>query len=94
MERIMIDRQFEPGKPGWSDCAPQHRGGTPTTEERRQAGPPATLDQNIEQAFDGTEDIDKNLQQQAYPIRLLKRRYGLSHNYAAFVAAEFRWEGA
>jgi len=41
-----------------------------------------------------TNDTVKTWERQAYPIRLLKERYGLYHNYAAFVAAEFRWEGA
>jgi hypothetical protein len=90
----MNERQFKLRESGQDVAGPQHRKGIPQNEERRQAGPPATLDQNIEQAFDVTEGTGKSLRRQAYPIRLLKRRYGLSHNYAAFVAAEFRWEGA
>jgi len=89
----MQGRRLEPGKSGRSELAPQHRGGASDNEERRQAGPPATLSQIIEQAFDISEDTGKSLQRQAYPVRLLIKRYGLSHNYAGLVAAELRWEG-
>jgi hypothetical protein len=89
----MDERRFAPVEPGPRVPVPQHRGGTLKSEERRQAGPPATLDQGIEKAFDITENTRKDRQRQAYPIRVLKRRYALSGSYAAIVAAEFRWEG-
>jgi len=90
---IMHSRKFEPVESGQTASAPQHRGGTSKNEERRQAGTPATLEGNIDNAIDATDDTGKRLQRQAYPIRLLKQRYGLSHNYASFVTAEFGWGG-
>jgi hypothetical protein len=41
-----------------------------------------------------TEQLNRIPELQAYPIRWLKQRYRLSSTYAAFVAAELRWEGA
>jgi hypothetical protein len=89
----MQGRQFGPADPGQVASAPQHRGETPKKGERRQAGTPATLDRNIEKAFDETEDTGKHPQRQAYPVRWLKRWYGLSQNFAVLLAAEFRWGG-
>jgi|HubBroStandDraft_6_1064221.scaffolds.fasta_scaffold345511_1 hypothetical protein len=89
----MNERRFEAGKPRWGEPAPQNRAGAPSNEERRQAGTLATLDRSIEKAFDETEDTDKRPQQQAYPIRLLKQRYGLSQKFAVLLTAEFRWGG-
>jgi hypothetical protein len=89
----MISGEFAPKEPALGVPVPQLRGGAPNNEERRQAGPPATLDQNIEQAFDVAQGSCKHLERQADPIRWLKQRYGLSRNYAAVVAAEFRWGG-
>lgn len=89
----MNERPFEPGEAGLAIPAPQHPGGTAEKEKRRRAGTPATLGENIEQAFDGTEDTGKRQQWQAY-IRWLNGRYGLSSAYVALVWAEFRWGGA
>jgi hypothetical protein len=90
----MNERQFEPGEPGSCDPAWDHRGGTPEKAERRQAGTPATLVGNIDNAIDEIDDSVKRRLEQSYPVRLLKQRYGLSRNYAAFIAAEFRWGDA
>jgi hypothetical protein len=94
MERTMSERQFGPVNSGWVISVPRLRGGTVKQEVRRQAGPPATHDQDIEKAFDVAQDTGEGLRRQAYPIRFLKQRCGLSRNCAAFVAAEFRWGGA
>ncbi len=85
--------EFEPGDPGWDEPGPQHRGGTSENEERRQAGTLATLEGNIDKAIDEIDDTGKCRLQQAYPIRWLQQRYGLSRNYAAFLAADFRRAG-
>jgi hypothetical protein len=90
-ERTMNERRFEPGETGWGEPAPQNRAVTPSNDERRQAGTPATLDRNIEKAFDETEDTGKHPQWQAYPARWLKWWYGLSQNFAVLLAAELRW---
>ena len=87
----MNKRRFEPGETGSRDPARQHRVPSPSNEERRQAGTPATLDRNIEKAFDETEDTGKHPQRQADPVRWLKRWYGLSQNFAVLLAAELRW---
>jgi hypothetical protein len=89
----MVSKDFVPGKPGRGVPAAHGRGGASKTGEPRQAGPPATLGQIIEQAFDVSEHTDEFAQRQAYPIRLLMQRYGLSHNHAALVAAELHREG-
>jgi hypothetical protein len=94
VERIMSERQFAPDEPGWRDLAPQHCGGTPEINKRRRADPPATLNQHIEQAFDGGDDTGESLQRQAYPISSVEQGYGLFRNYAAVVTAEFRREDA
>jgi len=89
----MNGRQFEPGETGSRNPARQHRVASSSNEERRQAGTLATLDRNIEKPFDETEDTGKHPQRQAYPVRWLKRWYGLSQNFAVLLAAEFRWGG-
>ena len=90
----MNERQFGPVKSGWGvfwSAAPRKE----TRKRRaRRAGPPKRLEGNIDKAIDKSNDIEKSRQGQPYPIRLLKQRYRLSNTYAAFVAAEFRWEGA
>ena len=74
----MVSKELGPGQPGRGDPAAHSRVGMPNTEVRRQAGPPATHHQDIEQAFDVTEDTGKRLQRQGYPVRWLKQRYRLS----------------
>jgi hypothetical protein len=91
METTMLSGNVEPANPGWGDPAPRNRGGTPEKVERRQAGTPATLVGNIDNAIDEIDDTGKRRLEQSYPVRLLKQRYGLSRNYAAFIAAQFRW---
>jgi hypothetical protein len=93
-ETIMSERQLRLDEAGWRDLSPQHCGGTPATKKRRRAGPPATLNQHIEQAFDGGDDTGESLQRQAYPISSVEQGYGLFRNYAAVVTAEFRREDA
>jgi hypothetical protein len=90
----MNGRQFGPGKPGSRDAARQHREASSENQERRLTGPRAALQVQYKKMLYTTDDNIKTSERQAYPIRLLKQRYGLSYNYAAFVAAEFRWEGA
>ena len=73
---------------------PRVRGRRPIKEKPRRAGPPERLEGNIDKAIDKPNNAEKSRQEQPYPVRFLSQRYGLSRNYAAFVAAEFRWEGA
>ena len=90
----MNERWFEPGAPGGSGSASDTRAGSPKKGERRLTGPQTALQmQNVEVLYAKDGNL-KSSPQQAYPIRWLKRRYGLSRNYAAFVAAEFRWGDA
>jgi hypothetical protein len=89
----MNGRKFEPVKSGPRRPVRQSSQGPFNNEERRQAGTPATLEGNIDIAIDVTENTAKSLQQQPYPVRWLKQRYGLPLNFAAFLAAEFRWGG-
>ena len=87
----MVDREFESGRSGPGVPLPR-RGGMRKTEEHRRAGTPAMPEGSIDNAIDNTDNTGKRPQRQAYPIRVLKRRYVLSRNYAAIVAA--RWEAA
>jgi hypothetical protein len=94
MRGTMKKQTLQPVEAGLGIPVPHPRGGTLKNEERRRAGPPATLYEGIEQAFDVSKGNGKALERQAYPIRWLKQRYGLSPTYAAIVAAEFVREDA
>jgi len=94
MERTMNERQFGPVKSGSEIPVPQRGAGTPQNRERPLNGPQEALKGDIENTFDVDDNTGKILEPQAYPIRWLRQRYRLSRNYAAFVAVEFRWEGA
>jgi hypothetical protein len=89
----MDERRFAPVEPGPRVPVPQQRGESLKNEVRRQAGPPATHDQDIEKAFDIANGTGNRQRRQPYPVRVLKRRYALSGNFAAIVAAELRWGG-
>jgi hypothetical protein len=52
----MQSRRFKPVESGQAASAPQHRGETPKKEERGQAGIPATLEGNIDNAIDKKHD--------------------------------------
>src|SRR5215469_7343141 len=93
-ERTMNERQFGPVKSGSEIPAPQRSAGIHKKRERRPNGPQEALKGNIENTFDVNNNTGKIPESQAYLIRWLRRRYRLSRNYAAFVAAKFRWEGA
>jgi hypothetical protein len=90
----MDGTEVEPGESGRNVLVPRQSAGTPKVGKHPLTGPQRMLDENIGKTIDTTDNIGKPRQRQAYPIRLLKQRYGLSQNYAAFLAAEFRWEGA
>jgi hypothetical protein len=88
METVVNERWFEPGAPGGCDFAPEVRAGSLKKGERRLTGPQTALQmQNVEVLYAGDGNL-KFSQRQAYPIRWLKRRYGLFRNYPAIVAAE------
>ena len=85
----MNGRQFGPGKPGSRD-ARQHREASSQNQEPHPTGPRAALHVQYEKMLYTTDNTAKPWQRQAYPIRGLKRRYGLSQNIAVLLAAEFR----
>jgi hypothetical protein len=87
----MYDRQFKPVKPGHGVPVPQNRGGIPKNEERRQAGTPATLEGNIDNTIDKSQDTGGRPGTQAYPARWLRAHYAISGAFAAIIAAEFGW---
>ena len=89
----MQSRRFKPVEPGRAASAPQHRGGTPKKEERRQAGTPATLEGNIDNAIDGPDDTGNRAGPQAYPVRWLVSRYPVSPAVAEVIANELGMEG-
>lgn len=90
----MYGTEFEPGKPGRDDPASLQYAGASLNKERRQAGTPATLEENLEKTLNAGDSTGRSSKQQAYPVRWLTRRYGLSSNYAAIVATELCWGGA
>jgi hypothetical protein len=80
----MNERQFVPGEPGWGDPAPEHRGGT-SENECRQAGTPATLEGNIDNAIDEKQDTVNGAQAQRHAIRWLVSHHPISANSAAII---------
>jgi hypothetical protein len=90
----MQSRRFKPVAPGQADSAPQHRGGTPENEERRQAGTPATLEGNIDNAIDGQQNTVNGAQAQGHAVRWLVAHYSISANVAEIIANELGMEGA
>lgn len=90
----MQGRQFEPVESGEVASAPQHRRETPKTEERRQAGTPATLEGNIDNAIDENQNTVDEIQAQGHAIRWLVAHYSISANVAAIIANELGMEAA
>jgi len=90
----MQSRQFKPVEPGQAASAPQHRGETSQKEERRQAGTPATLEGNIDNAIDRKQDTVNELRAQGYAKRWLVSHYSISANVAAIIANELGMGGA
>jgi flagellar biosynthesis/type III secretory pathway M-ring protein FliF/YscJ len=90
----MQSRQFKPVEPGQAASAPQHRGETSQKEERRQAGTPATLEGNIDNAIDRKQDTVNELRAQGYATRWLVSHYPISATVAAIIATELRMGGA
>src|SRR5262245_8926678 len=93
MEITMHLTKAEPAEAGWGDPAPQHRGQTPKKEERRQAGTPATLEGDIDNAIDKGHHTVNGAQAQGYAVRPLISRYLRSAAVAAFIAKELGMEG-
>ena len=90
----MDDTEFKPGELGRDIPVLQQSAGTPESRKHPLTGPQGMPEENIEKTLDAMNNTGKPWHPQAYPIRLLKQRYGLSHNYAAVVAAELHWGGA
>ena len=90
----MQGRKFEPVEPGQATSAPHHRGETPKKEERRQAGTPATLEGNIDNAIDGKQNTVNGPRAQGHAVRWLVAHYPISENVAAIIANELGMEGA
>lgn len=72
---------------------PLDRGGKATKDERRQAGPLATLEENIDKSIDKGKDIAAGQQVQPYHIRWLVSHHAVSVAVAAVIAAEQRMGG-
>jgi hypothetical protein len=90
----MYEKQLEPGQSGWGDPASQHCGETPNKEERRQAGPQATLEGNIDNAIDETNSTVNGRHAQGFAVRWLISRYPISAAFAAIIANELGMECA
>jgi hypothetical protein len=90
----MQHRRSKPVDPGWGDPAPQNRGGTPKNEERRQAGTPATLEGDIDNAIDEKQNTVNRTVAQGHAIRWLVSHYPISANVAAIIANELGMGGA
>jgi hypothetical protein len=85
--------EFKPGEPG-REVPVQLSEGTLQNKERRLNGPQEALKGNIENTFNDN-NTGKISQPQAYPVRWLEERFGLSRAFAALIAAEvFRLGGA
>lgn len=63
-------------------------------EERRQAGTPAALEENIDNAIEGRNGTGGQQRAQAYPIRWLVSHHAISPAFAAVIAAELGMGGA
>ncbi len=87
----MYDTEFEPGEPGQGIAVPPHRAAAPTNKERRRATTLTMLDENLEELRSKEKNKTQSPIGQAYPVRWLENRYGLSGNYAAVVADELGW---
>ena len=66
----------------------------PQTRERRQAGPPAALDENVENPLDESENSRRTPQEEAFAVRWLIERHGLRTCVARVLAAELGLGGA
>jgi hypothetical protein len=86
----MNERQSEPGQPGLSVPISRHCVGTPKSEERRQAGTPATLEGNIDKAIDKIQHNVNATRAQGHAIRWLVSNYSVSAALAAIIATELR----
>jgi hypothetical protein len=90
----MDGTEVEPGEPGRGVPVPQQRAGTAESRKHSLTGPQGTLEANIKKTLDRRDGTLKVRQRQAYPVRWLRQRYGLSQNLAFLLAAEFRWGDA
>jgi hypothetical protein len=90
----MQSRRFNPVEASQAASAPQHRGETPEKEERRQAGTPATLEGNIDNAIDKNHDTVKRPRAQGHVIRGRVSQYLVSAAVAAVIVIELGMEGA
>jgi hypothetical protein len=84
----MNERQFEPRQPGLSVPISRHCVGTHKSEERRQAGTPATLEGNIDKAIDKNQSSVNDTRAQGHSTRWLISRYSVSVALAAIIATE------
>ena len=89
----MYSTEFKPREPSRPVPLPLECGAEGTNDERRQAGTPATLEETIGNHLNADIATAKTSNLQAYRVRWLEQRFGLSRNYAAVVAAELRWGG-
>jgi hypothetical protein len=93
MESTMNGRQFEPGETGSGDPARQHHAASPENRSAARLVLGQRSKCSTNKMLYKKDDTVKTWQQQVYPIRWLKRRYGLSQKFALLLAAEFRLGG-
>jgi hypothetical protein len=94
IERLIAERQFFPGEPGWSYPGQQHREETLQEEERQQPGTPSALEANIEISIDAKHRTVNELRAQAYPTQWLMSHDGIPAATAAIIESELGIESA
>jgi hypothetical protein len=92
-ESTMYERELEPVEPGWGIPTPQPRERMPETEERRQAGTPATLDGNIDKGIDENQHTVNQRPEQGRAVRWLVSHHAVSSALAAIFASELGMAG-
>jgi hypothetical protein len=88
-----MDTEFEPERSGKPQEVPHDRCSTLKKVERRQDGTPATLEDNIGNPTDANNNTAMRLRAQAYAVRWLVMRYGVSATVAAVIATELGMGG-
>jgi len=91
---VMNGRKFGPVQSGKVPLVRQGPGEKPKEEERRQAGTPATLEGNIDNATCESNDTSNEPRVQGYATKWLVSHFGISANVAAIIANELGMEGA
>jgi hypothetical protein len=75
MEAMMAGRVCAPGEPGRDDPVPRQRAGSSESKERRQTGPLAALEANVENPLDEAVGNTNRLREQSHPEQRLRAHY-------------------